>query len=72
MRHVPMATLGNIEPFDDNLEDITSYVERLDQFFLANLITEERKAPVFLSLSGRKIYQLLKNLTAPQLPKEKS
>ena len=72
VRHVPMATLGNIEPFDDNLEDITSYVERLDQFFLANLITEERKAPVFLSLSGRKIYQLLKNLTAPQLPREKT
>ena len=32
VRHVPMATLANIEPFDDNLEDITSYVERLDQF----------------------------------------
>ena len=69
---VPVATLGHIEPFDENLEDISSYIERLDQFFLANVIPDERKAPVFLSLSGRKIYQLLKNLTAPQLPKEKT
>ena len=69
---VPVATLGHIEPFDENLEDISSYIERLDQFFLANVIPDEIKAPVFLSLSGRKIYQLLKNLTAPQLPKEKT
>ena len=47
VRHVPMATLGNIKTFEDNLEDINLYFERLDLFFLAHLITEEKIAPVF-------------------------
>ncbi|KAM7284440.1 uncharacterized protein ISCGN_001534, partial [Ixodes scapularis] len=67
-----MATLGRIEPFDEAGTDWPTYIERLDQFFVANDVKPERQVAAFLSLIGAKTYALLKSLVAPDIPASKS
>ena len=75
---VRMATalLGQIESYDSAQEEWPQYVERLEQFFVANEITGEAKAEkrraMFLSVVGRSSYTLLRSLIAPAKPAEKT
>ena len=62
--------LGNWMSFTQAL--IMAYVERASLYFQANGISEEKQLPVFLSSIGGKTYELLRNLLAPTLPKDKS
>lgn len=48
------------------------YIERLQQYFAANDITEEKHVAVLLSAMGGKAYSLLRSLTAPQRPAGKT
>ena len=64
--------IGRINEYRPENELLSSYLERVDAFFSANEINEEKKVPAFLSLIGSKTYSLLKNLVAPKLPKEKT
>lgn len=58
--------------FDTENGDWTAYSERLDQFFLANKIEEEKmKVAVLLSSLNESTYKLIRDLTHPLLPKEK-
>ncbi|XP_068234092.1 uncharacterized protein [Palaemon carinicauda] len=67
-----MAHLGNIAAYDKS-EDFEDYVERFDQFCLANDITEEdKKRAVFLSAVGAPTYGLLKTLLAPNKPSSRT
>ena len=66
-----MATNKKFEEFHLN-DDITIYVERLEQYFLANDLTEEKKVANLLSCIGITAYKLLRNLSLPKLPKEES
>ncbi|XP_064464401.1 uncharacterized protein LOC135375670 [Ornithodoros turicata] len=45
-----MTTLGRIEPFDEASTDWNTYAERVEQFFIANAVSEERKTAAFLSI----------------------
>ena len=65
--------MGQMEPYDlDKGEEWANYVERLQQFFIANKITEaERKVAVLLTVIGSKTYSLLRNLLAPAKPADK-
>ena len=59
-----MATLlGKLEPFDADQEEWPQYVERLEQFFVANDIVGDGKAEkrraTFLSVIGPAPYKLL-------------
>ena len=65
------AVIGKISNFDQGVESWESYSERLDQFFVANDIKENNQVATLLSLVGPRTYDLLKNLCAPELPKEK-
>ena len=65
------TTIGHIEQYRPENE-LFSYLERLEQFFIANDIQDERKKATFLSLIGSQAYSLLKNLVSPTLPKDKS
>ncbi|XP_052259085.1 uncharacterized protein K02A2.6-like [Dreissena polymorpha] len=69
-----MATglIGNINAYDCNVETWTSYQERLEQYFMVNDIDNERKVAGLLTLLGEKTYGLLRNLTVPAKPSEKS
>ncbi|VDI40352.1 Hypothetical predicted protein [Mytilus galloprovincialis] len=64
--------IGKIENFDDGIEQWTSYTERLEQYFAVNEISNEKRVPALLSLIGGKTYALLRNLTTPDKPKDKS
>ena len=62
------ALLGHIEQFDPAVEQWTQYVERLEQFFVANDVIGDDKAvkrrAAFLSVVGRDTYNLLRSLIA--------
>ena len=66
------VTYGTIKEFDPTVETITAYLERLQLYFAANGVAEEKKVPVLLTVVGPKVYTLLRGLLAPALPKEKS
>ena len=47
--------IGHIEPYDDKEEDIETYIQRLNQYFLVNDVPDTKKAPALLSLVGAKV-----------------
>ena len=63
-----MTTIGKIESFDDTKENRETYVERVEQFFLANGFDDDHKVPSLLSLIGGKTYTLLRDLLSPEKP----
>ena len=65
-----MAALGNSwHKFNPDEDDWKSYVERLDQYFAANDITEAaKKRATLLSSVGAVTYKLIRNLTTPDGP----
>ena len=63
---------GTMDSFNPDNEIIVTYLERVEMFFAANGIADDKKVPVFLSLLGGKIYALLRSLVSPSLPKEKT
>ena len=68
-----MATyFGKLEEFHPDTETIVSYLERVDLFFAANGIADEKKVAVFLSTVGGRIYSLLRDLLSPVKPQEKT
>ena len=66
------AGVGHIEEYRPENEQFSSYLERVEQFFIANDIKNEQKKATFLSLIGSQTYSLLKNLVSPTIPKDKS
>ncbi|KAK3773177.1 hypothetical protein RRG08_013763 [Elysia crispata] len=67
-----IAALGRIEEFDPAQKDLESYLERLEQYFVANDVTEAKRTAVLLSVIGAKTYEVLKSLVAPDKPSAKS
>ena len=63
---------GNLKEFQPENELFSSYLERVELFFNANDIVDEKKVAVFLSVVGSKTYSLLRNLLAPDLPSTKT
>ncbi|XP_036815479.1 uncharacterized protein LOC118943635 [Oncorhynchus mykiss] len=67
-----MASIGKIDVFDDTQENWATYIERLEQYFIANDIADNKRVPALLSLIGPKTYSLLRDLTAPLKPSNKT
>ena len=67
-----MTPFGRIEPFNAENESITAYLERIELFFQANEIANEKKVAVLLSVIGGKTYTLLRGLLSPAKPQEKT
>lgn len=69
-----MATrqLGRMQEFEPETESISAYLERLQMFFEANDIADEKKVSVLLTVIGKSHFSLLRNLLAPESPKDKS
>ena len=65
-----MSTIGNIDPFDDSVEDFTNYLSRVELFFVTNSVANDKKVATFLTLAGAKIYALAKSLLSPTNPAE--
>ena len=67
-----MALIGNIGQFDPMVDQWSSYKERLEQFYAANEVAAEKHVAVLLSVIGGPTYELLRTLTAPARPAEKT
>ena len=67
------ATLGQLEPFNLQVDNWVMYTKRTKRFFTAKGITNNaKKVTVLLTVIGGKAYVLLRNLLAPAKPAEKS
>ena len=60
------TAIGKLESFDDTKEYWETYVERVEQFFLANDIDDDHKVSTLLSLIGGKTCSLLRDVLAPE------
>lgn len=61
-----------MQEFEPETESISAYLERLQMFFDANNIADEKKVSVLLTVIGKNTFSLLRNLLAPTSPKDKS
>lgn len=68
---VNTGIISNIGCFNIN-DDWDLFNERLEQYFLANRIDEERKVPVLLTSVNESVYKVLKNLCDPDKPASKN
>jgi len=66
-----MALIGKIDEFRDEAENWTQYQERLEQFFVANDIQDDKQRAVLSSVCGAKTYALVRSLLAPAQPCDK-
>ena len=67
------SIVGHIEPFELQGGDWVLYTERVEQFFIANGIEDnKKKVATLLIVIGDKAYSLLRNLLAPTKPAEKT
>ena len=64
--------LGSMDNFNPDMDDWSAYVERLEPFFLANEIKDDKKVAVLVTVLGTKAYTLLRNIIAPAKPADKS
>ncbi|XP_072380691.1 uncharacterized protein [Diabrotica undecimpunctata] len=64
--------IGNIEHFDPKVGDIVSYMERMEQLFVCNVVEEQMKVSMLLTLIGGEAYSTLKDILTPDLPSAKS
>ena len=68
-----MSAFGNISAYDASVESWDQYAERLQQFFVANEITDaDRQRAIFLTVIGPETYALLRNLLSPETPVNKN
>ena len=67
-----MNSIGKLEEFDETRNDWTAYIVRVEQYFLANDVADDKRVPVLLTVIGGKTYSLLRTLTSPDKPSTKS
>ncbi|KAG8189319.1 hypothetical protein JTE90_021826 [Oedothorax gibbosus] len=63
---------GKLAEYDQAVETWSEYVERVNYFFDANDVKDEKKASIFLTIVGPAVYKLLRSLVAPATVKEKT
>ena len=67
------AHYGRLTEFDRGVEEWVTYIERLEQYFAANEITDNgKKRAILLSACGAATYRLIRTLVSPSKPGEKS
>ena len=63
---------GQFSQFDPDQETMSAYLERVQIFFQADNIADEKQVGIFLSLIEAKSNGLLRDLLAPAKPMDKS
>nr|XP_053608362.1 uncharacterized protein LOC128674077 [Plodia interpunctella] len=64
--------IGKIGPFDVTKDLWDSYVERLEQYFIANEVKVAMKVATLITVMGSDAYELMVNLCTPDKPSTKS
>ncbi len=67
-----MPTIGSLREFNDKEEEWESYIERLEQYFIANNVEADKKVAVLISTVGANTYALMKDILAPTKPHTKT
>ena len=68
-----MSLFDGVEPSDLRNGNFAEYLERLEQYFLANGVdNNERKAAIFITMFGKEAYSLLRGLVSPAKPPSKT
>ncbi|GFS63416.1 transposon Tf2-9 polyprotein [Trichonephila clavipes] len=60
------------EKFDEENENFDSFIERLETYLDVQNVPIANRAKVFVSSLSAKLYQLLKNLLAPDIPSDQT
>ena len=67
------ALFGHIGEFDSESDDWTQYIERLEHYFIANEVNDANKQKsILISVCGPKAYKLMRSLTTPDKPADKT
>ncbi|KAF2885856.1 hypothetical protein ILUMI_20318 [Ignelater luminosus] len=66
---IQIGNVGSLSEFNP-ADNWTIYQERLEQFFVANGVAQDRKVAVLLTLIGSKAYGVLRDICDPQKPSE--
>ena len=66
------TTFGTLKEFNSDNESVKSYLERVDLYFRATSVEEDKQVPILLSSIGSATYTLLSDLLAPATPGTKS
>ena len=66
-----MSKFGHLQKFRSDTESVAAYLERVQLFFTANDVAENKQVPVFLSSIGAAMYALLRDLVSPDKPQDK-
>lgn len=66
------ALYGHLQEFKHEEEEISTYLERVELFFVANETPAAKQVPIFLNVVGATTFGLLRSLLAPDEPKTKS
>ena len=72
------ASIGQMGEFNEAVEDVSTYLERLEMWMLANGISaptdggHDKRVARFLSVIGPKAYALIRNLLMPGKPSKYS
>ncbi|KAJ8913879.1 hypothetical protein NQ315_005676 [Exocentrus adspersus] len=66
-----ISSIGKVPEYNVS-EDFSLYLERLEQYFIANFIDEDRRVAVLLTVIGPQTYKILRDLCDPILPKNKA
>ena len=69
---VAPRVLGRLREFDPKVDNICTYLERLELYFKVNAVEADRQVLVLLTVIGAKAYDTLRSLFAPTLPRTKS
>ncbi|CAG4990282.1 unnamed protein product [Colias eurytheme] len=64
-------SIGKITEFNIHQDDWNLYVERLEQYFIVNKISEDLQVPTLITIMGTESYELLVNLCTPVRPMDK-
>ena len=66
------AVLGSLGEFNCKSDSISSYLERMQLYFEANSVKEDRKVADLLTVIGAKTYETLHSLLVPVRPGDKT
>ena len=66
------VVFGQLDAFDPESDNVVAYLKWVDLFFTATDIGPDKQISVFLTVVGSRTNTLIKSLTAPTLPQEKS
>ena len=65
-------SIGKIEEFVAGKKKWSTYIARLEQFFVANKVDEKMRVPTLLTVVGDDTYELMTNLCDPKKPADVS